>query len=179
MQSDYCSFAAYSDIFPRPVCTEIIYNIVERIKWKRKVRKFLNEHKKAVSWMNSVVLFDGDCRFCHAGVQFIIKRDSQEMFYFASQQSDAGQRLLKEYRVPADIDSIVLIENGKVYIKSTAALRICRHLRGGWKSLYVFRFMPIVIRDSVYNWIARNRYKWFGKEDSCSIPSDRVRKRFL
>jgi predicted DCC family thiol-disulfide oxidoreductase YuxK len=129
--------------------------------------------------VNPVVLFDGDCHFCHSSVQFIIKRDSQEIFYFAAQQSDAGQELLKEYRVPADIDSIVLIENGKAYIKSTAVLRICRHLSGGWKCLYVFRFMPIVIRDAVYHLIARNRYKWFGKEESCSIPSDRVRKRFL
>ncbi len=129
--------------------------------------------------MNPIVLFDGDCHFCHSSVQFIIKRDSKQLFYFASQQSGAGQELLKQCGVPADIDSLVLIENGKAYVKSTSVLRICRHLYGGWKYLYVFRFIPSFIRDSVYNVIAKNRYKWFGKVNSCPIPSNEVRNRFL
>ncbi|MBB6444352.1 thiol-disulfide oxidoreductase DCC family protein [Bacillus benzoevorans] len=129
--------------------------------------------------MNPIVLFDGDCHFCHSSVQFIIKRDSQELFYFASQQSEAGQELLKQYGVPEDIDSLVLIENGKAYIKSTAALRICRHLCSGWNFLYFFRCIPNPIRDAVYDFAAKNRYRWFSKKDSCPIPPDSIRTRFL
>lgn len=129
--------------------------------------------------MNPVVLFDGDCHFCHWSVQFIIKRDPQLLFYFASQQSDAGRELLKENGVPEEIDSLVLIENGKAYMKSTAVLRICRHLYGGWKFFSLFRFIPNPIRDAVYDLAAKNRYKWFGKKDSCPIPPVGIRKRFL
>ncbi|MGV2941377.1 thiol-disulfide oxidoreductase DCC family protein [Mesobacillus sp. LC4] len=129
--------------------------------------------------MQPVILFDGVCNFCDASVQFILDRDEKEQFRFASLQSDAGQELLKKYKVPDDVDSMILIENEKVYYKSSAALRISRHLRGAWKLLYVFMIVPPPIRNVVYDLIAKNRIKWFGQKDSCMLPPPNVRKRFL
>ncbi|MBT2663575.1 thiol-disulfide oxidoreductase DCC family protein [Bacillus sp. ISL-45] len=129
--------------------------------------------------MQPVILFDGVCNFCDASVQFILDRDDKELFRFASLQSDAGQELLKKHNVPDDVDSMILIENGKVYYKSSAALRISRHLRGAWKLLYVFMIVPAPIRNIVYDLIAKNRFKWFGQKDSCMLPPPNVRKRFL
>src|SRR4051812_6382863 len=129
--------------------------------------------------MEQIVLFDGECHFCDWSVQFIIKRDPKELFRFVSLQSVVGQELLERYKVPLDIDSMVLIEQEKVYVKSNAALRICRHLRGAWKLLYIFKLIPISIRNSVYDWIAKNRYKWFGKKETCMVLPPNVRKRLL
>jgi predicted DCC family thiol-disulfide oxidoreductase YuxK len=129
--------------------------------------------------MERIVLFDGECHFCDWSAQFIIKRDPKGLFHFASLQSAVGQELLERYRVPLDIDSIVLIEQEKVYVKSNAALRICRHLRGAWKLLYIFKLIPNSIRNSVYDWIAKNRYKWFGKKETCMVLPPNVRKRLL
>lgn len=130
--------------------------------------------------MSAIVLFDGECNFCDSSVQFIIKRDSKGYFNFASLQSDVGQKLLIEYDVPADMDSFMLLEDGKAYFKSSAALRICKHLYGGWKLLYALLILPVPIRNAFYDFIARNRYKWFGKKDDhCMLPSPDVRRRFL
>ncbi|WP_139892425.1 MULTISPECIES: thiol-disulfide oxidoreductase DCC family protein [unclassified Bacillus (in: firmicutes)] len=128
-----------------------------------------------------IVLFDGECNFCDKSVQFIIKRDPKGIFVFASLQSEAGQQLLKEYHVPEGIDSLILLEpdNHKYYMKSSAALRICKHLSGLWSMLYVFKLVPRTIRDRVYDLIARNRIKWFGSKDQCMLPSPEIRKRFL
>ena len=130
--------------------------------------------------MQRVILFDGDCLFCNASVQFIIKRDPYAHFQFASLQSELGQALLSKYEIPKSVDSLVLIENDKAYIKSTAALRIVKKLDGLWHLLYLCILIPRPIRDGVYNYIANNRYRWFGKkDDSCALPSPEVRKRFL
>lgn len=129
--------------------------------------------------MNPIVLFDGECNFCDASVQFIIKNDPKGKFHFASLQSDIGQKLLEEHNVPSDIDSMILVEGDKIYYKSAAALRICRHLKGFWKLAYVFIVVPAPIRNFVYDFIARNRYKWFGKKESCMLPPPNVRARFL
>lgn len=129
--------------------------------------------------MHPVILFDGVCNFCDASVQFILNRDPNETFHFASLQSEAGQELLEKYHVRDDVDSMILIENDKVYYKSSAALRISRHLHGAWKLLYVFMVVPAPIRNIVYDLIARNRYKWFGQKESCMLPPPNVRKRFL
>ena len=129
--------------------------------------------------MHPVILFDGVCNFCDASVQFILQRDPKETFHFASIQSEAGQELLRKYNVPANMDSMILIENDKVYYKSSAALRISRHLQGAWKLLYVFMVVPSPIRNLVYDVIAKNRYKWFGQKESCMLPQPNERKRFL
>ncbi|XEC93350.1 thiol-disulfide oxidoreductase DCC family protein [Paenibacillus tarimensis] len=126
----------------------------------------------------AVVLFDGVCNFCNSSVQFIIKRDSKRRFQFASLQSEAARRMLNDHHAPPS-DSVVLIESGQVYVKSTAALRICRHLDGFWKYCSVFLAVPWGLRDIVYNFIAKNRYRWFGKRDSCMLPTPEQRSRFL
>lgn len=129
--------------------------------------------------MYSLVLFDGECNFCDASVQFIIKRDSGRRFHFASLQSDTGERVVKEQGVPEDIDSIILIDGDKVYYKSAAALRICRHLDGPLKLLYPLILLPASLRNIFYDMIAKNRYKWFGKKEACMLPSPADRARFL
>ncbi|MGN7476768.1 thiol-disulfide oxidoreductase DCC family protein [Solibacillus silvestris] len=129
--------------------------------------------------MKHIVLFDGECNFCDASVQFIIMRDRKALFQFASLQSDVGAALLKQYEVPENTDSIVFVEDGKYYTESTAALKIARNLSGLWKLFYAFIVVPKPVRDLVYRRIAKNRYKWFGKKQECLLPSPEQRKRFL
>ncbi|MBB5171216.1 thiol-disulfide oxidoreductase DCC family protein [Rummeliibacillus sp. G93] len=129
--------------------------------------------------MHPVVLFDGECNFCDSSVQFIIKHDPKGRFYFSSLQGDTGEKMREKYQIPSSIDSIVLIEDDKVYYKSTAALRICKGLSGFWKIFYFFVAVPLPLRNAVYDIIAKNRYKWFGKKESCMLPSPNIRKRFI
>jgi len=129
---------------------------------------------------NSIILFDGVCNVCNGSVQFVIKRDKKNNFRFASLQSQEGQKLLAHYNLPAsDFNSFVLIENERVYIKSEGALKVAKKLSGLWPLLYGFIIVPKFLRDGVYNVIARNRYKWFGKKDSCMIPTPEIRAKFL
>ena len=129
--------------------------------------------------MERIILFDGECNFCDHSVQFIIKRDPQGLFKFASLQSDVGKELLTKYNAPSNLDSIVLIENNKCYFESSAALRICRNLKGLWKVFSFLLIVPRSVRNFFYKIIAKNRYKWFGKKESCMLPSPEQRKRFL
>ena len=125
------------------------------------------------------VLFDGVCNVCNYWVQFIIKRDPKAYFHFASLQSTEAQTLLEKHNQTATLDSIVLLQNGKVYTESTAILQITKKLTGLWKLLSVFLFVPKFIRDAAYRWFAKNRYRWFGQQESCMIPTPEVRQRFL
>lgn len=129
--------------------------------------------------LNPIILFDGECNFCDKSVQFIIKRDPNGYFKFASLQSEIGEELLKKYQVPSSIDSIILIQNDQYYIKSSAALRICKYLKGPWKLFSTLIIVPRPIRNFFYGIIAKNRYKWFGKQESCMLPTPEQRKRFL
>lgn len=129
--------------------------------------------------MERIILFDGVCNLCDSSVQFIIKRDPEGKFKFASLQSGIGQELLKKHGLKSTINSFVLIENGKVYVKSGAAIRISKQLYGLWKMSTVFLVIPPFIRDSLYSVIAKNRYKWFGKKESCLLPSPEWKNRFL
>ena len=130
--------------------------------------------------MNPTILFDGLCNLCQGSVQFILKRDKAERFRFASLQSEAAKRLLQDFpEAPRDIGTILLLENGRLYSRSTAALRIAKGLSGLWPLFYGFIILPRWLRDPVYNFIARNRYRWFGKRDSCMIPTPELRDRFL
>ena len=127
-----------------------------------------------------IILFDGVCNFCNASVNFIIRQDKKNVFQFAALQSNAGQQLAEKYHLPKkDIDSFVLIDNGKIYAKSTAGVRVYGKLPWIWKWTQIFWIVPKFIRDAVYDYVARNRYKWFGKKDQCMIPSAEVRSRFL
>lgn len=129
---------------------------------------------------NPILLFDGVCNFCDSTVQLILKYDEAEQFQFAALQSDAGQELLKEYQLPLEnFDSLVVIEENRYYLKSSAALKIAKYLSGFWKLFYVFILIPRPLRDFLYGIIAKNRYKWFGRKESCRIPAPKERKRFL
>lgn len=129
--------------------------------------------------MKRIILFDGVCNFCQSSVQFIINRDSNASFYFASLQSEFAQSLCQKYNIDDPFNSMILIDGENVYNKSTAALQICRRLDGIWKYLYFFIVIPAQFRNFLYDLIAKNRYKWFGKKQQCMIPSPEVRKRFL
>ncbi len=126
-----------------------------------------------------VVLFDGDCNFCDNTVQFIIKHDRQGHFHFASLQSAIGEQLLNQFKETKSISSIILVDKNNIYKESTAVLKIAKRLNGLWKLVYVFILIPAPVRNAVYRYVAKNRYKWFGKKESCEIPSLSIRQRFL
>ncbi len=136
-------------------------------------------YRSEVSIMERIILFDGVCNFCNSSVQFIIKRDPNGLYKFASLQSTTGERLKKENEIPEDLDSFIYLEGNNVFDKSTAVLKVCKGLKGLWKLCYIFIVIPKPLRDVVYKWIARNRYKWFGKRDSCMLPTPEQRNRFL
>jgi predicted DCC family thiol-disulfide oxidoreductase YuxK len=128
----------------------------------------------------SVVLFDGVCNLCNGFVGFIIPRDPAGRFRFAALQSPAASRLLKGRSLPEQAaDTVILIENDQIYTQSTAALRVARGLRFPWNLAYAAIIVPRPLRDAVYAWIARNRYRWFGKRDVCLVPTPDRRARFL
>lgn len=126
------------------------------------------------------ILFDGVCNLCSGFVVFTIKRDPGAQFKFASLQSDEGEKLQKEFGIdPENIKTMVLVENDKYYIKSDAALRIFKRLNGMWPVLYYLIYVPRPIRNFVYDLVAGNRYRWFGKKDQCMLPTPDLEKRFL
>ncbi|MCM3116401.1 thiol-disulfide oxidoreductase DCC family protein [Neobacillus sp. MER 74] len=129
--------------------------------------------------MDRIILFDGICNLCNNSVQFIIKRDTIGFFKFTSLQSETGQALLKKYGLNKDLNSFVLLENGKAYVKSSAALRVCSKLGSAWPILSILRFLPPFSRDFLYDIVAKNRYKWFGKKESCMLPLPEWKERFL
>ena len=128
-----------------------------------------------------IVLFDGVCNFCNASVRFIVKRDKKDLYRFASLQSDLGKKMTIERGIDSSkVDSIILIEPGHAYyIKSTAALEICKDLNGLYPALSLFLFIPESFRNLVYDYIAKNRYQWFGKTETCPMPSKEEQTRFL
>lgn len=127
-----------------------------------------------------VLLFDGVCNLCNASVQTVIRADKREQFFFASLQSDAARELLRDSGLQEDhLDSVVLYKDGTFYTHSDAALQAARLMGGGWALLYGFIIIPKFLRDGIYNWIARNRYRWFGKKDECWLPTPDLKTRFL
>lgn len=127
-----------------------------------------------------VVLFDGVCNLCNGAVQFIIKRDKSSKFLFASLQSDFGQSQLQKFGLdPAKLHSIITLENGKFCERSDAALKIASGLAQPWPMLGVFKIFPQFFRNWVYDLIAKNRYKMFGKRESCMIPTPELKKKFV
>ena len=128
----------------------------------------------------SILLFDGDCSLCNAAVDFVLKRNTKKKLLLASIQGTAGQRVLKMYQLPPSyLDTLVLVEQGKVYLGSTAALRVARLLGGGWPLFYALIIIPKGLRDRIYQWIGKNRYKWFGRRASCRMPTASERAHFL
>ena len=129
-----------------------------------------------------LVFFDGVCNLCNGTVQFILDRDKGSAFRFAQLQSEAAAKVLNERGVTIDkeaLDSVMLVEGDKVYQRSDAALRIARRLSFPWSLWYVFIIVPRFLRDAIYKLIARNRYRWFGKSETCRVPTPELRARFL
>ncbi|MEM6264593.1 MAG: DCC1-like thiol-disulfide oxidoreductase family protein [Bacteroidota bacterium] len=150
--------------------------------WQKLTQKLSDTDKPTVpaSAANpSVILFDGVCNFCDAAVKFVIDRDPNGHFQFASLQSEKGKDLLKKYRLPSDLSTIVLVENEHVYTRSSAVLRIAGELNFPWTIGRWLLIIPKPLRDWAYGIFARNRYTWFGQQDSCSIPDLSVRQRFI
>ena len=127
-----------------------------------------------------VILFDGVCNYCNSVCNFIIARDPEKHFRFAHLQSDAGRELLQHYGFAPDmLDSVVLIRNGKAYVKTDATIQLAPCLSGIARFGGLLRFVPRFIRDIGYDIVARNRYKWWGKQDACIVPTADIRDRFL
>ena len=128
----------------------------------------------------SIIIFDDVCNLCNASVNFVIKNDKKEQFLFASFQSDAAKEILLHFNLKnLNGGTVILVEGQKVYEKSTAVLKIAKRLDGPFKAFYAFFIVPKIFRDWVYDFIAKNRYKWFGKRDSCMMPSPELKNRFL
>lgn len=127
-----------------------------------------------------LILYDGVCRLCTGTVLFVIRRDRRRRFRFASMQSAVGQQLLRSFGLPSDeLKTFVLVEAGGHFTKSTAALRVAAGLGGLWPAVSLLRVIPRPIRDGAYDWVARNRYRWFGRLKQCLVPVPDVRDRFV
>jgi len=130
---------------------------------------------------SGIVLFDGTCNLCSATVAFLIPRDRTSRLRFASLQSAVGQELLRRHGIsaPATPDSVVYIEGERAFTRSDAALAIAGRLASPWPLLGVFWYVPRPLRDAVYSLVARNRYRWFGRTETCQLPAPELRARFL
>ena len=129
---------------------------------------------------HKIILFDGVCNLCNGAINYVIKRDPNNVFKFAALQSEIGQELTAKFKIDGSkVDSIILIDGDKHHEKSTAALYIAKHLSGAYPLLFGFIIVPKFIRNAVYDYVARNRYKWFGKKDKCMIPTAELKNKFL
>jgi len=117
----------------------------------------------------NIVLFDGICNLCNSAVDFILRRDRKNQFRFVSIQSQEGQKLIARFKIPDNLDSVIMLKGEIVYTESEAAIEIAKMLPTPWKWTTIFRFVPLEIRNGIYRWIAKNRYHWFGKRDQCRI----------
>jgi predicted DCC family thiol-disulfide oxidoreductase YuxK len=127
-----------------------------------------------------VILFDGVCNFCNGAVNFVIKRDKAARIQFAPLQSEKGRLFARQFGFNAEeLKTFIFIEDNRFYTKSTAALKVCRYLGGLWPLCYGLMIVPKFIRNAVYDLLAKNRYKWFGKRDSCMMPTPEIRTRFI
>ena len=129
----------------------------------------------------NLLLYDGECALCSASVQFVLQHDPEGQFRFASLQSELGQQHLQHHQIDRHtIDSLVLIEaSGACFLRSEAALRVAMRLRKPWAWLAAFRCLPVSWRDRVYDFVARHRFRWFGRHDTCWMPRPEWRDRFL
>ena len=129
---------------------------------------------------HAVVLFDGVCNLCNGLVNFLVDHDQEAYFKLAALQSDEGKALLEKYGLSSEaLDSLILIEEGQVYQRSSAALRIARRFGRAWTLLYALILVPPPVRDRIYDWVAENRYSWFGRRDQCRRPTPELEERFL
>ena len=125
----------------------------------------------------NVLFFDGVCNLCNGTIRFVVEHEKDHEIYFSPLQSALGREVVDS--LPAGVDSLILVENGVVHVRSTAALRVAKHLRPPYGWLYYLRFIPKKIRDALYDAIARSRYRLFGKKSACMVPSPSLSARFL
>lgn len=138
------------------------------------------ENIENITTKHGIILFDGVCNFCNASINFVIDHDPKKHFKFAPLQSEIGQAILRKFnKNTEDFDSVILLKDNQLYQKSAAALEITEHLSGFWKYLSIFKIFPTFILNFFYDIIAKNRYKIFGKTDSCRMPTPELRERFL
>jgi predicted DCC family thiol-disulfide oxidoreductase YuxK len=129
---------------------------------------------------DSLVLFDGVCNLCSALVQFVIRHDPAAKFRFAAIQSEIGREIFQSHGLdPADLQTFVFIADGETFLRSDAAIEVVSRFGGAWRIFRVFRFVPRVVRDSIYTIVARNRYRWFGRKEVCMVPTTEIKERFL
>ena len=129
--------------------------------------------------MDRIVLFDGVCNYCNAMVNFTMRHDPEKKYKFAALQSDIGKRLRREHGIGDEVDSVILIEDGKAFTYSTAGLRIARNLNGIYSLSYILIIIPAFIRDGAYKLFAKYRYGLFGRTEECMMPTPDVKERFL
>jgi len=130
--------------------------------------------------MTDIVIFDGECNLCARSVQFILRHEARPHFRFSPLQSAAGARMLAAHGFPStEVSSFVLVSDGQVFTRSTAAIRIAREFKLPWRFLRVLWLVPRPLRDLLYDWVARNRYAWFGKAESCMVPTPELGSRFI
>ena len=129
---------------------------------------------------HKIIFFDGVCNLCNASVDFLVQRDASRLYKYASLQSEVGQYLLTSLnKSTSDFDSFIYVFDGNVYTESGAAIRVLGGLGGFWSLMKVFLIVPAFIRNAVYSFIAKNRYQWFGKKETCRLPSPEERGLFL
>lgn len=127
-----------------------------------------------------IILFDGVCNLCNASVQWVLRRDRAGQFRFAALQSETGQRLLAAHGLAqVSFDTVVLADGDRIFTRSDAALEIARRLGAPWSGLALLRWIPRRLRDAVYNWVARHRYRWFGRQEACLLPRPEWKERFV
>ena len=130
--------------------------------------------------LEKIIVFDGVCNFCNASVDFVMRRDPHGKFKFGTLQSEPAQEILNRLQLRRDdFETFLLLEQGKPFTKSTAALKIVKHLTGLWPLLGMFLIVPRPIRDGIYDFIARRRNRWMGKRDTCRIPTPAEQERFV
>lgn len=146
-----------------------------RIKWPKS-----SQNKWPMPQLEQLILFDGVCNLCNAGVNFIIDRDPHKKFRFAALQSEIGRQILKDFDLSTtDFQTFVLIESERCYTRSTAALRVLSQLKGLWRLTRLLLLIPRPLRDTIYSFVAANRYKWFGRTEKCRISTPDVMDRFV
>ena len=129
---------------------------------------------------DNLVLFDGVCNLCSALVQFVIRHDRAAKFRFAAIQSEIGNEIFQSHGLdPAELHTFAFVADGKMFMRSDAAIEVASRFGGAWRILRVFRFVPRVVRDSIYTIVARNRYRWFGRKEVCMVPTPEIKERFL
>lgn len=129
--------------------------------------------------LQPLVLFDGPCHLCQRSVRFILRHEKEPKLRFTSLQTDLAEQVRTRYKVPPDTDAMILLEDGQAFIGSDAALRLAGYLKAPYRWFRVFRFLPRRLHGSLYRWIARNRTKWFGRDDSCPLPDPEQQERFI